>query len=282
MRNYPLLSLAVAGLTTVSVSAATYVSDFTGLDPGDPLDGFGGWNQSDPNFSDGEVYPWAFGSTINGNPAAAVGGFFNTDPPPSGSFYVFQTLSLTSGMDFQMSFSMIDSDPFEIDGTVYGEARNRFNIGFYNVVGAEIFSIVFDPNTDEENPDPLLNPFDTWNVSSSSGGLQTSATMAVIEGGFYTLQLSLRPSAGNLNYNYSLISSVNTQSSTGIHEGVGSGEISEMRVGIWATGGGLGSSSQLGTNFLAFEGINAAIPEPSSLLLIGFTFGGAALLRKRR
>lgn len=291
MRHYPLLSFAIAGFTTLSASASTYVSDFTGLNPGDALVGIDGWTQSVPNDSGLEdidgvetlvQYPWAFGSSINGNPAAAVGGFYNTDPPASGAFYASHTLSLDGLMDFQMNFTMVDSEPFDIGGTMYGGERNRFSIGFHNSIGAEMFSLVFDPNIDAENPDPLLNSFDTWNVSSSSGGLQTTATMAVIEGGLYSLQLSLVPNAGNLNFNYSLTSSINTQYANGMVAGLSNAEITELRIGISATDDGLGNGSQLGTNYLAFEGVGAAIPEPSSLLLFSFTFGGLALLRKRR
>lgn len=285
MRHYPLLSFAIAGLTTLSASASSYVSDFTGLNPGDSLAGFDGWTQSHPNESGLEdidgvetlvQYPWAFGSSINGNPAAAVGGYFNTDPPAGDVFYASHTLSLDGLMDFQMNFTVVDSDPFDIDGVLYGSARNQFSVGFHNTIGAEVFSLVFDPNTDLENPDPLLNAFDTWNVSSSSGGIKTTATMAIIEGGLYSLQLSLVPNAGNLNFSYSLTSSVNTQSANGVVAGLSNAEFTEMRIGIAA------ADNEFGTNFLAFEGVGAAIPEPSSLLLFSFTFGGLALLRKRR
>lgn len=289
MKRHPLLTAAIAGLTTVSATATTYLSDFTGINPGESLNGFNGWTQSSPNETGIEEiegvpteveYPWAFGAKINGRPAGAIGGFYNTDPPASGEFYVSQTLSLSGSLYFKMIFTLVDSDPYDVEGTLYGSERNRFAVGLLNPSGAEIFSLIFEPNIDPENPDPLTNPLDTWNISASSGGIQTTAAMAVLEGGLYTLQLSLAPKGSDMNFGYSLVSALNTQSARGVIEGLTDIEISELRIGMTAIDDGLGE--QFGTNFLAFERVDAAIPEPSSLLLVSFTCGAFAFFRKRR
>jgi hypothetical protein len=278
MKSHTLLALAITGLATIQAHAAGYISDLTGLNAGDPLVGVDGWGQSHPN--DGDAV-WAFGSAINGSPAAAVGGYYNTDLPAGASgFHAYQNLSLTSGMAIDIGFALADSIPFDVDGTFYGAERNRFDIGFFNASGDEILSVMFDPNVDFENPDPLTNLFDTWNVSTSSGGVQTSATMAVIEGAFYSMHLLLLPVAGNMNLSYSMTGS-NTQSSSRVLTGLGNEAITQMRVGITGTDAGGGNGNQFGTNFIAFNGIAATIPEPSSILLCSITLGGLVLRRRR-
>ena len=279
MKPHTLLAIAITGLATLPAHAAGYISNFTGLNAGDPFDGVDGWQQSSPN--DGADAPWAFGSSIDGGPAGAFGGYFNTSPPAGESrFYSYHALSLDSGMAIDMNFAFADSDPFDIDGTLFGAERNRFDIGFFNASGDEILSVMFDPNVDFENPDPLTNLFDSWNVSTSSGGVQTSATMAVTEGALYSMHLVLRPVAGNMNLSYSIRGS-NTQSSSSVLTGLGNEAITQMRVGITATDAGGGNGNQFGTNFVAFNSIVATIPEPSSFLLCGITLGGLVLRRRR-
>lgn len=284
MKTHSLLALAITGLATIPVQAAGYMSDFTGLTLGSPLNGVDGWQQSSPN--DGVDYPWAFGAEVDGSPAGAIGGFYNTTPPAgAGGFHAYHALSFSTGMSFTIQFAMIDSVPFDDGtGTLYGAERNRFSIGFYNSSGLELLSLMFDPNVDTENPDPVANGFDSWNVSTSSNGIQTGPTMAVYENSVYSLNLVMRPVAGNMNFNYSLLGT-NTQSAGGVLTGLGDETITEMRMGITATDAGNGNGNQLGTNYLAFTGtavtVPAAVPEPSSLMFFSCTLGGLALRRRR-
>lgn len=297
MKHHTLLALAITSMATLPAHAAGYAynADFSFLASGAPLDGYQGWTQSSPN--DGGEFPWAFGADVdtdptaatNFRPAAAVGGYYNTDLPVIGTdppvtvseFYASHALSFSSGMSFAMQFAMFDSEPFEYENVLVGAERNRFSFGFYNSSGVELLSVMFDPNVDYENPDPLTNYFDTWNVSTSSNGIPTgSATMAVFETSVYSLNLLMRPEAGNMKFSYSLVGT-NTQSANGVLLGLGNEAITEMRLGITATDAGNGNGDQFGTNFLAVLGTAAVVPEPSSLLLCSITLGGLVLRRRR-
>ncbi len=172
-----------------------------------------------------------------------------------------------------MNLAMIDSEAYEVDGVFYGGGRNSFHIGFYDGT-AEVFALVFDPNVDEDEPDSEINPNDSWNVSASSGGIKSTASMAVVEAALYSLTISLTPNGANLDYAFSLTSNT-SGSSSGTLNGLGSAAISQMRIGIDPLAG------EYGTNHLVFDGITAAVPEPSSLLLLGAAAGTIALRRRR-
>lgn len=290
MKHHTLLALAITSMATLPAHAAGYAynADFSFLASGAPLDGYQGWTQSSPN--DGGEFPWAFGADVdtdptaatNFRPAAAVGGYYNTAPPVGVSgFYASHALSFTSGMSFAMQFAMFDSEPFEYENVLFGAERNQFTLGFYNTNGEELLSVMFDPNVDFENPDSVENKFDSWNISTSSNGIPTGpATMAVFETSVYSLNLLMRPEAGNMKFSYSLVGT-NTQSANGVLLGLGSEAITEMRLGITATDAGNGNGDQFGTNFLAVLGTAAVVPEPSSLLLCSITLGGLVLRRRR-
>jgi hypothetical protein len=278
-RTFFITSLAV-GLLSFSAHAAsfTYVSDFSGLGVDVPLDGIDGWQQSEPNFS--EEFPRAFGAQISiggtFRPAAAIGGYYDPFPAEDGRFYIYHTLSLSQGMSFSMNFALLDSvgytDPDDANSPIYGLERNPFEIGFYNG-NTEVFSLVFDPNP---GPDSEENPDDTWNVSISSRGVKSlQPSMAIFETQLYALNLSLTPNDSDLNYWFSL-TSTNTMSSSGILSGIGGDQITEMRIGIDPDP----TSGFYGTNLLVFEGITA-VPEPSSVLLLG-SAAACFVLRRRR
>jgi len=278
MKPASFLATAIWALGACHAHSAVYTSDFSGLGVGDTLEGVDGWRQSETTFiEDGVEYPWAFGTTIISgdipNPAAAVGGYYNTIPADDGGFYAARTISLSQSMVFSMRMAIIDSDPFEFDGEFYGAERNSFEVGFYDG-NNQIFALIFDPNVDFDEPDPLSNQFDTWNVSASSGGIKSTASMAILETQLYTLNVSLTPNGVNLDYFFSL-SSTNTLSSGGSLGGLAGFEIDELRIGISPVNG------EYGTNHLVFEGVAAAIPEASSFLLLAMAAGGMALRRRR-
>jgi hypothetical protein len=274
-------SLFVTALWTLAAShaySAVYVSDFSSLGVGDTLEGIDGWTQSETTFSEGGIqYPWAFGTQVivdeTVRPAAAVGGYYNTIPADAGGFYAARTISLSQAMVFSMRLDIIDSDPFEFEGDLYGAARNSFEVGFYNG-GNQVFALIFDPNVDLEEPDPLINQFDTWNVSASSGGVKSSASMAIFESQLYTMNLTLTPNGADLDYFFSL-SSDNALTSSGTLSGLAGFSVDQLRIGITP------ESGEYGTNHLVFEGIAVAIPEPSSFLLLTLAAGGMALRRRR-
>lgn len=281
MKQHSLIICTLACLCTVPVHAVGYVADFSGLALEQPLDGIDGWTQSEPNYDDGDVYPWAYGSSIDGDPAASIGGYYNTDAPANNEFYIAHTVSLFGGVDLELNFTITDSSPFEFEGVMYGAERNRFSIGFHNAGGDEVFSLIFDPNVDFENPDPVTNPANDWNVSSSSYGVQTAATMAVVEGGLVSLHMHLRPIGGILTFYYALTAPGSTPSVQGTLPGLIDQDFAELRVGMTTTDDGLGNGESFGTNFLTFEGVVVTIPEPSSLLLCSLALGGFVLRRKR-
>lgn len=289
MKPICFITSAALGLSVFSAHAASYTSNFTGLGAGDPLAGIDGWTQNAVNeIFEGEVAPWAFGTQISSpgglRPAAAIGGFYNTDPvlagdPPSATgFYASHTLSLVGGMSFSMNLSIVDSDGFDIDGTIYGEERNTFRVGFFgsgnNSNPYEIFALVFDPNPGTESGSNT-----SWNVSASSGGIKSTAAMAILESQLYGLTVSLTPNGADLDYAFSLATDLNTANSNGSLTGLSSAAINELRVGIDPLNGPNGD--QYGTNHIVFEGVVAAIPEPSSLMLLAAAAGGMAFRRRR-
>jgi hypothetical protein len=278
MKPASFIASAIWAAGALTSNAAVYVSDFSALNVGDTLEGIDGWRQSEATFiEDGVSYPWAFGTEIVSNgitrTAAAVGGYYNTIPADAGGFYAARTLSLGQSLVFSMRLAINDSEAFEIDGDFFGAERNSFQVGFFDG-DAEIFSLFFDPNVDPDEPNAQLNPNDSWNVSASSGGIKSSASMAVLESQLYLLNITLTPNGSNLDYFFSL-ASTNTLSSSGSLSGLAGASIDEMRVGIEPKNG------EYGTNHIIFEGVTAAIPEPSSFLLLTLAAGGLALRRRR-
>lgn len=276
-------SVFILSFLTGIAQAATYTSNFSGLAAGAILEGVDGWTQNYANDFDGSVtYPWAYGDGVITSapgdpvvtiPAAAVGGYYSTFTPPGGSFYAAHELSMVKGMLFEMNFAIGDSTGFYLDEdpVLYGTKRNPFKISFYDQA-YEVFSLVFEPNI---NPTAVFDTNDTWNFSSSSGGTPTADLGAVFEDQLYNFRLSILPKNGNFDYFYSVTSGDSRQNGQGILTGL-TGKIDELRIGIDATEG------EFGTNQLLFEGITAAVPEPSTCFLALITAGGMMFRRLRK
>jgi hypothetical protein len=284
MKHPYIIASVAAGLCSLSAHAASYTSNFTGLDPGEVLVGVDGWSQSQPNLVDGEVIPWAFGvAGVDSVTRAAVGGYYNTDAATAGRFYTSHTLGISNNMLFSMNFGIVDSLGFidGVSGELVGTERNSFQIAFHNG-SAEIFALVFDPNP----PDPSDPDFDSWNVSASSNGVKGAPRMAIYEtlnSPVTSLAVSLTTNGANLDYMFSL-DGVNAG---GTFAGLGNFTVGEMRIGIdpaleiFENGGGDPKIDQYGDNYLYFDGIVAAIPEPSSVFLLAAATGCMAFRRRR-
>jgi hypothetical protein len=291
MKTHPLLLMVLAALPAAQLHAAAYLSDFSGLPVDGVLEGVDGWQQNGANDSDGTyIYPLAFGSLIGTDPAAAVGGFYVTEPPnPAGEFHIFHTLTLPAAQQFtfSMNFALIDSSGFDengigygepgfnASGTIYGQERNSFRIGLHNAADGEYFSLIFDPVAGD--PDPTVSPDDAWNVSWSTGGVKTTV-MAVFESQLYGLTMNVVPNGDDVNFSFSL-AGTNTATTGGTLIGMSDEEITQLQIGISPTYSSVTASPQLGTNLIIFNGV-AAIPEPSSLALA--CCGLMTLLVRRR
>lgn len=262
----------VAGIGSFSANAATtYLSDFSSLAAGAPLDGVDGWTQSEPNFEDEDfVYPRAFGATIGTGPAAAVGGYYDTFEPDSPPFYASRTVErLANGTTMTMNLAIVDSDSF-------GEDRNTFTVGLHGPSG-NVFSLVFSPAA--QSADPGGDTDAVWNVSWSSGSFVSVSEMAILETQLYGLEVNLFSVGADLGFEFSL-SALNTVTRSGTIAGLAGADITELQVGF-STGEiteGLGSS--LGSNFIAFNDV-AVVPEPSVFLMSCVSLVGWMARRRR-
>jgi len=261
---------ALPAFAAMPLAAAIYTSDFTGLGLEESVEGVDGWQLSEPNYEDGIFeYYRAFGSSINGQPAAAVGGFYDTFATDSGEFYVYRalTVDLSQNFSFSMTFAFADSDDF-------GPNRSQFTIGFYDGT-TEFFSLVFRPVLNEVISPDYPEGEGLWTVFTSTGGVisESSIGLAAQTGQPYLFNFS---STSDGTYNYSVGSSLLTFSGEGLLDDLAGSSITELRVGMALEDG----QDEFGSNVIIFNGITA-IPEPSGLLLA--TSGAlAAIFRRRR
>jgi len=293
MKAHPLILTVLAAWPACDLQASVYLSDFSGLPVNGALEGVDGWQQNGPNDTDGTtVYPLAFGSMIGEDPAAAVGGFYVTDPPnPNEEFHAYHALSLLASrqLTLTMNFAINDStgfDPngigygepgFDGSGIIYGQERNSFRIGLHNTLDDEFFALVFDPVVGD--PDPNASLDDVWNVSWSTGGVK-STVMAIYESQLYSLTMSFIPDGDDVDFSFS-VAGLNTATTGGTLIGLSDEEITEIQVGISPTYSSVTESQQLGTNHIVFNNI-VAIPEPSSLILAGSGVMALTVRRRRR
>lgn len=268
-----------------SAHAAVYTMSLGSAASQSPADGVDGWVQSEPNFVDGEVYPRSFVHQIGTTSALAIGGYYDSFPPSGAGPGISISRQLNSlginystlSLDFTIQDSITaypDSFPGDVD-------RNRFSIGFFDDSGDELINLVFSPNSQSTNPSGTTA---SWNMFVSSGGVGGTAFGAVLEGdpllgGVYSLSLVTVPSAtaGAVDYSISVGSGSNTISSSGTLAGLAGTQIDRLTVG-WQEAGT--EVDGLGSNFIAFNNVVVAVPEPSGAVLC--LVSSLVLLGRRR
>ena len=156
--NRIVMILVTAG-SSLPLYSATYASNFDGLAPGATLENLDGWQQSSPNY--GPEYPRAFGTEIGSSVAAAVGGYYDTEPDGEDYFNAYHSLDLPleNPASLHINFAIVDSEGWEDNGVTYGAERNPFQITLRNAANAELFSLIFDPVAGE-SPDPTASSTD--------------------------------------------------------------------------------------------------------------------------
>lgn len=280
MNAHGFATIIIATGSCLAAQAATYVSDFSDLSTGAPLDTVDGWQQSAPNFD--SIYPRAFGTQLAvGTPAAAVGGYYDTEPPTGeGYFSAYHGLDieLHSPASFYTNFAIVDSEGFDVDGTLYGTERNPFQITLRNAANAELFSLIFDPVLGE-NPDPTASSTDAWNVAWSTGGVKSLPIAAIFEAAIYGFNLQFNPDGSNVGFTLT-VNGTNSFSYSNSLSGLAEEQIARIEFGISAVESEATGTPQFGTNHIVFEGI-AAIPEPSLGLLTGSAVLVLAMRRRR-
>ncbi len=265
-------------------NAAVYTMNLGSAPSQSPIDGLDGWVQSEPNFSDGEVYPRAFVHQIGSSSALAIGGYYDSEPAAA-SAGISVSRQLTSlGINYStlsLDFTIQDSITAYPDSFPGDKDRNEFSIGFFGSSGDELINLVFSPNSQSTDPSATTA---TWNVLISSGGVARPAFGAVFEGdptlgGVYSISLVTSPSstAGNVDFDLSIFSGTNVQNTSGTLTGIAGAQIDRLTVGWQEAGTELDG---LGSNFIALNNVVVAVPEPSGLVLC--LLSSLGFLRRRR
>lgn len=269
--NRFLLPAAMLALSPVLLGTSVYVSDFSGANVGDPLNGVDGWFQGAPS-SDPINSPLSWVSMLDGDKSASIGAYY--DVPAFGSSYdVARVIGVpAAGSSLVLKFSLQDST------TMFPE-RNEFSIGVLDASGNNLLTLGFTPTSQSGIYDDPSDPTDPatsdalWNVTSSSDSMGVQPAFAAVgEDSVYILTIDFTAAGGDMDYNVNLVSTTNIFNNAGTLGGAASDEFNVLQV---STSIGSGASDW-GDNFLSFEGI----PEPSTLMLLGLSAFG--LLRRRR
>lgn len=262
-------------LSAMPLAAAIYTSDFSGLGLEESLEGVDGWQLSEPNYIEGNIeYFRAFGGSLGGSPAAAVGGLY--DPLLTNVnvdfFHAYRamTVDLSRNFNFSMTFAIRDSE------TAYYPNRSQFTIGFHSG-NVEFFSLVFKPVLNEEISEEYPQGDGLWTIFTSTGGVLSSQDIGLAAQTEQPYLFNFSTSSDDGTYNYSVGSTLLAYSGGGLLEDLAAESITELRVGMQLANG---SQEVFGSNYIMFNGITA-IPEPSGLILV--SIGAlAGIFRRRR
>lgn len=288
-----LFTLASAtGLVPAAFGGYIHVSDFSGANIGDPLGAFApvpgidGWIQSegynDPDGDPDTTFPGVEGdaplswiSNHAGQNAGTIGTYY--DVPLGSSYYVSHAISAPLvGSSLGMRFGIQDS-------TTDFPTRNQFYISLVGASNANLFTLFFTPTDQTVDFDDPLDPtdpgtaFTQWDMNWTSGAYSDPEFQGVIEDSSYTLDLTFVLDGLDVKFTAYFDGPLNDFTETGTLSGLNltTESITELRVGTIMDGGG--GATDWGDNFFAF----AAIPEPSSPVLLGLAALGLVVRRRR-
>ncbi len=264
MKNFRTL-FSIASIVTIPLAqGAAFFDDFSGLTPGTPgqdLNTYNGWTQSEPNPISG-TEPLAWGQTVGGTNGFGLGAGYGA--PTNDPFSASHGLSLGfANSALTTTFVVVDSDALFPD-------RNDYSIGIFNGSGVSLFRLDI---TATGQPGPGTAD-DQWNVAWNSGASNNAAFAGVIEDGLYDLTVNFVPNGANIDFTLTLSGGVNSFGAIGTLTGLAAQTVTEYRVSSL-----IGTGSDWGNGFIGIKGVG--VPEPSSaLLFVGL--GALGLARRRR
>lgn len=253
--------------TMPAAFGSVYVSDFSGANVGDPLNGVDGWVQSYPNPTD-DTNPLTWINLLDGEKAGSIGAYY--DEPTGDSYNVFRTVGgNVVGSTLTMDFGLMDSTNEYPD-------RNNFSISILDGGFSEVFSLNFTATA--QSYDPESNDHQ-WNVSWSSGGVTSAPFAGVLEGGAYTYDVSFDLGL-NENDDPAVVATLTISSDYNVwptQTAVLSSVATNETFGILKVTAEKGDTEEWGDDFLSFRGV---VPEPGVAMLV--LLSGVGLLRRRR
>lgn len=263
--------LALAGFATIS-QAAIYTTDFEESSgypaSGGDLNGSNGWYTVNAEPGVAFVVTTTYGAVTSN--AGAIGGQFDV-PTTAGTASVNRNFSSAlGGLSLSVDISIVDSGT--IEGVDYFK-RDNFGITLTNG-GANLFTLHLVPD-DDSPADPAATNDDFWKLRYSIGaGPLNTLTMAIIEGGLYTLSFDFTANGSETDL-FFVADGINFFERTETLDLDPSSMITDL--GFSWTPSFPGDE---GSNFMTFDNL-VVVPEPSSALLLGIAGLAFAARRKR-
>jgi len=265
MKYSKILVLCALGAMPTAFGSV-YVSDFSGAEIGDPLNGTDGWIPSEPDSSDDSPLGWI--NMHDGSKAAAIGGYY--DAPTNDTYAVLHSIGgHLVGSTLSMDFGLMDS-------TNGYPVRNNFSISILSGGLSDVLTLNFVATSQTDNPEGEDH---AWNMSWSSGGNTSEPFAAVFEGSAYNYDVSFDLGLNDeVEVTFTLSSKSNVWPTVTVPlTGVPANEtFGFLRVGAETGTDDQGNPLDWGDNFLAFRGV----PEPSAAMLV--LLSAVGLLRRRR
>lgn len=265
MKNKYLATIALTVVTAAAAQGATFLEDFSGLiagTPGDPLNAYNGWTQSESNPTGPGGGPLAFGFTANSSTVAAIG--VSEAVPTGNSFTVSHSLNTPlAGSTLSTTFIIIDSDLTFPD-------RNDYSIGIFAGL-TNLFSLELEA----ADQNPPTGSGAQWYISVP--GASPELFTVGFENGIYNLTVDFVQNLANVDYTVNLVNANNTTpfSTSGTIFGGAAFTIDSFQVGT-----SVGSGTDWGSGFIAIDNV-AVVPEASSFVLLGMAALGMASRRRR-